>query len=93
MTAPKTEVEWTRGFAQDRIRTAAAGLRDLADKFDRCADELDKVPTPGRATHVNVAVAVCHEHATWLANARLEDAIRYAAEADVAAEREKAVAS
>lgn len=86
----KTSNEYSSEYAQGRLRTNAADLRTLADKFDRIAAELDQVPSPGRARHVDVAVQAIHEHATWLANAHLESAVRYAAEADIYAAAERA---
>ena len=77
-----TAQQWDRQHAQRRIRQNATDLRRLADTFDRIADDLSTVPSPGRALHVEVAAQIIHEHAVWLMNAQLHSAVQYAAAAD-----------
>jgi hypothetical protein len=86
MTNPTTATvqSWQREHAQRRIRKNAKDLRRLAATFDRIADDLDTVPSPGRALHVEVAAQIVHEHAVWLMNAQLHTAVTYAAAADQA---------
>lgn len=64
-TLPDTAEAWEREHAQGRIRKNAADLRRLADTYDRIADDLGTVPSPGRSSHVGVAGQIIHEHAVW----------------------------
>jgi hypothetical protein len=79
-----TVAEMSTGHAVRRLRRNAEELRRLADDFDRSASDLARVPSAGFRTAVGVVSEVLHAHATWLANASLETAVTYAAEADVA---------
>lgn len=79
---PATVQSWQREHAQRRIRKNAEDLRRLADTFNRIADDLGTVPSPGRTLHVDVAAQIVHEHAVWLMNAQLHSAVQYAAAAD-----------
>lgn len=81
-TAEQYEVQHAKRLLAVNART----LQQLADVFNRTADKLDRVPSPGRATYVSVAVQVIHEHAMWLANAHMEAIVEYAAAADRARE-------
>ncbi len=78
-----TAAEYSRGHARRRIRKNAEKLRELAEKFDRIAADLDSVPGPGRARAAEVAGQILHEHAGWLMNAQLHTAVQYAAEFDL----------
>ncbi len=86
---PKTAAQYSIEHAQRRIRTNAADLRKLADSFDRAADALGKVPSPGRQRAAEVAAYIIHEHAVWLMNASLHTAVEYAAEADLCRAKER----
>lgn len=77
-----TAAQYSIKHAQRRIHANANGLRDLAEKFDRIAEDLDRVPSVSWATAIQVASQIIQEHAVWLSNAHLETAIQYAAESD-----------
>lgn len=78
-----TPSEFSTQHAQRRIRVNASDLRRLAEKFDRIADDLGRVPAPGLRRAGEVAGQIIHEHAVWLMNAQLHVAVQYAAEADL----------
>lgn len=82
--------DFSRDFAQQKIREQASALRRLADRFDHTAEDLGRVPSAGRASFMLPAQQLIHEHATWLMNAKLDTIVQYAAEADTAAALAKA---
>lgn len=77
--------DFSREHAQTLIRKQAEDLQRLAQKFEQAADDLDRVPAPGVATHLWPVQQLLHEHAVWLMNARLDSIVQHAAEADIAA--------
>lgn len=66
---------------RSRMEKISARLRDMADAVDRHAADIDRVPTPGRASYGSVVASVQHEVLWGVANLSLDGLTSAAADA------------
>jgi hypothetical protein len=81
---PETAEEFNARWLAQAIEKRASRLRDLADRLDRCAEDVSRIGNPGYATYAADAAEVQNEVAWGVANLHLEQLTTTAADADVA---------
>lgn len=81
---PETLEEFHAKWLGDALADLAARLRDGAERVERCADQIQRVGTPGTANYGTVAADALSEIQAMLGNLMTERMVREAAAADVA---------
>jgi hypothetical protein len=81
---PRTEFTMNRDNVARRLRMHATSLRDLANEFDRFADDTGRENEPGWPLISEIVGEAIAAHVKWLSSAHLESALGWAVRADLA---------